>query len=350
MVACSCGRSLRAKVEQIGTEVRCWDCHKMVLVLDPNQGQRVARELSDGALVVIKGPGLNSVLVGASLVTGLLAIPYVGVWCSAIALTLGASAYGEIMRQVSRGPTDEPEPGLRERLLPGSIPKFVACSLMAFGTVVPLWWLNAGLHQSPHWDWIGRGIAALAWFAGPVLMLMLYARTDQDAPLGFRRSLKLLVRHPIATALALAVVPFTLVLAEVCIGLIVFCAGNLPFFALDYMPMPLLAPTNEEALMYAGIAYYHMLDYRTYPVSMFYRGYFDGLRHGYSFAGAIPASLSMTTRAEMDAQEGIGLMWPFYDVVRLLFVVGIVTSLLAAFAIQARWLGSIPALERKRPA
>src|SRR5580692_11568031 len=91
-VTCSCGRSLRAKFEQVGTEVRCWDCHKMVLVPNPHEGQRVARELSDSALIVIKGPDLNSVLVGGLILTVLLAIPYYGVWCSVIALTMAASA------------------------------------------------------------------------------------------------------------------------------------------------------------------------------------------------------------------------------------------------------------------
>ncbi len=71
VLPCSCGKSLRAKVEQIGTEVRCWSCHAMVLVPNPHEGQRVARELSDSALVVIKGPGLNAVLVGATIVTAL---------------------------------------------------------------------------------------------------------------------------------------------------------------------------------------------------------------------------------------------------------------------------------------
>ena len=310
----------------------------------------MARELSDGALVVIKGPGLKSVLVAAWLVTALLAIPEYGVWCSAIALTLGAPAYGETIRRVSRGPTDEPDPGVLAALLPRSIPKFLVGAFMAAGTVAPLWWLNAGTNQSPHWDGTGRAIAASAWTLGPLLMFMLYARTEEDTPLGVRASLKLMARHPLATLLALAVVPISLLLAEVVITSILYLAGNLPFFALDYMPMPRLAPTNEGPAVYNGIPHYQMLDYRSYPASMFHDGYLDGLRHGYSFAGAIPASLSRSTRAGMDAGEAIGLIDPSYLMVRLLFIVAIVTSLLAAFAIQARWLGSIPALERRKPA
>ncbi len=127
----------------------------MVLVHDPNQGQRVARELSDSARVVIEGPGLNSVLAGATILTVVLCIPHLGVWCSMIALAMGFSAYGEIIRRLSRGPTEEAEPSVWSMLVPRSIPKLILCSLMAAGTVVPLWLLNAGLHRSPRLDWVG---------------------------------------------------------------------------------------------------------------------------------------------------------------------------------------------------
>jgi hypothetical protein len=347
-IPCSCGKILRAKAEQIGTEVRCWNCHQMVPVPNPHQAQRVARELSDGALTVINGPGLNSVLVGTAVVTALLAIPSYGVWFSAIALTMGASAYGESIRRIGRGPTEEPDPGLLSALRPASIGKFALCSLMAAGTVVPLWLLNARDQQSPHWSGIGGAIAALAWIVVPLLMLAVYGRTDQDAPIGVRGALRLLARHPIASILALSVVPMTLLLLEVGLGVFLYLTGNLPFFALDFMPMPTLAPIDEAPVLYDGIPYYHMIEYTNFPDSLFYRGYFDGLRKGYSLVGAMPASLSMPTRHGLDANRMIGLPWPFYTVFRLLFIALIVTCLLAAFAIQARWLGSIPALERRK--
>ncbi len=62
--------------------------------------------------------------------------------------------------------------------------------------------------------------------------------------------------------------------------------------------------------------------------------------------GAIPASLSLSTRAGLNSGEAIGVVEPFYLVLRLLIVEVIVCCLVSAFAIQARWLGSIPALER----
>jgi hypothetical protein len=321
----------------------------MILVPNPHQTQQVARELSDGALVVIKGPGLNSVLIGVAVVTALLAIPYYGIWFSVIALTMGASAYGEIIRRVSRRPTDEPDPGALGSLLPRSVTKFILCALMAAGTVLPLWLLNAGYHQSPHWDALGRAVATITWIVCPLLMLLFYGRTEEGTPLNFRKFVKLLAKHPVATFLALAVVPFTLVLLELCLALILYMAGNLPFFALDYMPMPVLAERpNEGAIVYGGIPHYHMNDYRTYPISIFHQGYLEGLREGYSFVGAIPASLSLSTRADLNASEAIGLIGPSYLIIRIMFSVAIVTCLLAAFAIQAHWLGSIPSLERRK--
>ena len=322
----------------------------MVLVPNPRHRQRVARELSDGALVVIKGPGLNSILIGSAVLTMLLAIPDYGLSCAAIALTgAGVAYYGETIRRVSQGPTDEPETGPRRWLSGSLIPKLLVSGLMAAGTVAPLWFLNSGYRHSPHWDLTGRAIAAGAWIVGPILMFWICARTIDDRRMGVLSGSKTLARHPVATLLALVIVPISLLLAEITITLVVYFAGHLPFYALDYMPMPLLAQRKEAPVMYNGIPHYHMIDYRGYPVEMFEQGYINGIRDGYSFVGAMPASLSLPTRAGMDAEEAIGLIGPAYLAVRLLFIMTIVTSLLAGFAIQAHWLGAIPALERKKP-
>ena len=127
--------------------------------------------------------------------------------------------------------------------------------------------------------------------------------------------------------------------------MIFYLPGNLPFFALDYMPMP---STPIRPVVYNGYPHYNLIDYRYLPTSKFEKGYVDGLRQGYSFVGALPASLSVSSRAGLDC-EAIGLFEPLYLIARLLVVLGIVAALLTAFAVQARWLGAIPALERARP-
>jgi hypothetical protein len=345
-VTCGCGRGLRAKFEQVGTEIRCWDCHQMVLVPFPRQGQHVARELSDVALVVIKGPGMNSVLAVAVMVTAALAIPYYGAWCSILALALGASAYGGIIRRVTRRRTDDPEPNWREAFLPRSVPRGILCLLMAAGTVVPLWILNGGVHQAPHFNWLGLAIAGLAWTVLPLLMMAVYGEKEAGGSLGLGGCLKLLARHPFATLLALAVIPMTLVLFEAALALILYIPGNLPFFALEFMPMP---TKPEPPLVADGIPFYQLADFRTLPTSMFIGGYFDGLRHGYSFVGAIPPSLSTATHAELNPWS-IGLTHSIYFLIRAMITTVVLSGLVAAFAIQAQWLASIPSLERKRPA
>ena len=345
-VTCKCGRALRAKVEQVGTEVRCWDCHQMVPVPIPRQGQEVARELSEGALVMIKGPGTNSLVAAAALVTAVLSIPVIGVWCSVLVLTLGASAYGEIVRRVGRGHRDGPEAGWSNSLVPNSIPKALLCSSMAAGTVAPLWILNAGLHQSPHWDAIGLTIATLAWTIVPLLMVIHYVQTGEGSPLGARRCLKFLNRHRFATILALAVVPLTLAATEAVIAFILYISGNLPFYALDYMPIP---SSPVKPIVAAGVVFYQHMDYRDFPDSKYIAGYFDGLRNGYWFVGSIPASLSLSSRAGLDA-VAIGMYEIVYTLARVFITLCVVTGLITAFAIQARWLGAILGLEDRRPA
>ena len=345
-VTCQCGKVLRAKHEMAGSEIRCWDCHQMVLVPFPRQGARVAQELSDGALGVIKGPGFTSIFAAAVLITALMAIPIYGLWCAGIGLILAGFAYAEIIRRISRGPVEEPEPGWARTLLPRSVPVFILSLLMAAGTVIPLWLWKADLHRSPHWDGTGRAIAILAWTVVP-LLLWLTNSSDRNGRLGVGRCLKLAARHPLALLLALAVVPASLVIVEAGFGLIFFIIpGNLPFFALDYMPMPQL---KEKPVIFQGIPHFLGIDYRSYPQSPFIHAYFDGLRHGYTFAGAIPASLSLPTRAGLSS-SAIGLYPPLYGAARVLLSMTVVTCLLTAFAIQARWLGAIPALEKRRPA
>jgi len=351
-VTCQCGRSLRAKFDQVGSEIQCWDCHKMVVVPMPRQGQRIARELSENALDVINGPGLNVVMAAAIPLTVVMAIPYWGPWVAIIGLTLGASAYGEIVRRVSRGPVEGREPGWTESLLPRSFPRALLCLAMAAGTILPLWILNARLaedaleRRAPHFNAIGWIIAAASWTILPVLMVISYARDREGGLLRPRTVLTVLSQHPVATALALGVIPATLALMEATFALFTHMLGDLTFLVLDFMPIP---TQPDPPLIYAGLPYFRFIDYRSFPDSKFIAFYFDALRHGYSFVAAIPASLSMPTRAGLTS-EAIGIYPPIYSIGRGLIAYMFVSGLMTAFAIQARWLGTIPSLRKGRPA
>src|SRR4051812_15473456 len=116
-VPCICGRSLRAKPDQVGTDIRCWDCQRLVTVAVPRAKQKVARELSDGLLGVIQGPGMRTVLVAAAIVTPAFCIPKYGVVLAGVVLAFGAAFYGEVIRRVSRVAEDEITPGWKTIVL-----------------------------------------------------------------------------------------------------------------------------------------------------------------------------------------------------------------------------------------
>jgi len=350
MVTCVCGRSLRAKSDQVDQEIRCWDCHQMVRVRDPHQAQKVARELSDSARNVINGPDLASVIVGSLIGTLLFCIPFFGVWCAAVAFALFSSTYGEIIHRTSHGSVRESGPGWIATLIPRSVVKFLLGTLMAVGTVLPIWYLNAAYHQSPHWDRIGLTIAFVTWVFIPLFMLIVFDRTDQKNPAAILSYVKIFVKHPLALILALAIVPVSLVVVELGWGLMFYLTGNLAFFSLEYMPTPLIVMGSNKypAVMLSGIPYFQSSDYRTLPSSIFEMTYLENLRHGYSLVGAIPASLSMSTRNELNAADAIGIFEPFYLIIRLFFTLTTLIFLLTAFSIQARWLGLVLRFERPK--
>ena len=314
----------------------------MVMVAIPREQQRVSLEFSAGLRGVIRGPRISLVLASAMVLTAALAVPRVGIVLAGVVLALAGSACGEVIRRASRAEPDEVRSSWWRSLVPRSIPKALLCALMAAGTVGPLWGLNPGFHRSPHWTPIGLLIAGAAWVVLPVAMLCAHA-CDRHGRLGARRSLILLAWHPIATLVALAVVPASLAFADAALGLAFYLQGNLPFFALEFMPMP------DEPILIDGVPFYHWVDYRSYPETRFIAAYLGGLGKGYSLSGAIPASLSLPTRAGLNPSI-LGLVPATYFALRMLLALGITSCLLVAFAVQARWLGTIAAVEKKRPA
>jgi hypothetical protein len=332
-VQCSCGRSLRAKLEQVGTEIRCWDCHKSVTVSLPRDRQVIGRELTLGFRDVVLGPGLRYVLVTALVLTAAFCIPWVGLIVGGLVLTVGAALYGEVIRRVSPGGRSELGKTWGSILFPRSFVKPILCILMAAGTVIPLWVLNAGMHRSPRWTVPTALLAGLAWSLLPILMLATYG-SDKNGRLGIRRSLTILARHPFAAILAIAIIPAILLLTDVAIGQLLYSQDYLVFIAFDLMPLP---PRTE---FHNGIPYLAGIDYRNYPQSSLLDSYFDGIRHGYTLSAAIPTSLSLPTRAGLNP-DGYYTIHILYDIIRVLLTMVIVTCLIAGFAVQAMWLGAI---------
>jgi len=340
-VTCRCGRSLRAKLDQVGTEIRCWDCHQMVVVPMPRERLHVASELGDGFFDVIRGPELVRLLIAAAVATAALMIPAAGISVAGVVLFLYALAYGHEIRRVS-GSGEGPWRGWKSLLDPGSVLGALLAAAMAAGTVVPLWARHAGRGSSPHFDRAGLLIFAATWVFVPPAMLMVCGKGGAGM-LGPRRSLRLMARFPLATSAALAIVPASLVLLELGLGVLFYIQGVLPFFTLEFMAMA------ERPVLYQGVPYFHSIDYRAFPQSRFLPIYFRGLSLGYSFVAAFPASLSLPTGAGLAASV-VDLPGPIYTAGRALLTQTILTCLLASAGIQARWLGLITTLEKGRPA
>ncbi len=334
---CRCGRALRAKWDQVGTEIRCWDCHELVFVRSPNPRARLASRMSDRFQATIRGDCLARLATAALIVTAALSVPQAGLGVAALVLFFLAAAYGETIRRGDAAPEDA-EMTWRTFPRPRTIPEGIGCALMVAGAAVPLWVAHAADHRSPRLDPVTLVVLGLTWLAMPAVMVLVFAREPGEWT-GGRRVLAILGRHPGLLAVSLLVVPIGLIAIEAGLGLAFYLRGTLPFFAMEYMPLP------GKPAIYTGVPHYDSVDFRLLPQGPFYRGYFRGLRDGYSFLGAIPPSLSLPTRVGL-SPEIIGLV-PFSCAVARFFLAAIIVGgALVAYSVQARWLGLLTLLEK----
>ena len=240
-------------------------------------------------------------------------------------------------------------------LVPGSLSRSSSsASLLAAGTAwSPLAGSTPATNDRPAWDLIGRDHRGPDLGRRPIADADdFYARTDRDAPLGFRETcLKLLARHPIATVLALAVVPITLVpargRASGCM-ILYLDRATCPSIALDYMPMPSIFATDEAPFMYARHPSLLIIcsTIGSFPIAMFYQGYLRRASTRLLVRGG-DTGLAVEARRGpgMDAGEGDG------DASSPVLPDRATPAdrrnhrddaCSRRFAIQAQWLGSIP--------
>ena len=104
LAKCPCGRTLRAREDQIGATVRCWDCGGEVPVSPPAErsyiGEPMFRALRDS----VRAPAVGLAAAGAGVLTLALFVPGAGGWVAlAAAASLVAWWYGGLVRRAGLG-------------------------------------------------------------------------------------------------------------------------------------------------------------------------------------------------------------------------------------------------------
>lgn len=341
MVPCKCGRILRAKQEQLGSEIVCWDCRAAQVVAIPRARVRFLSVLIRAVLDLLDQEALARFLGVVGLFVLALSVPYAGIALAGVLLTLGAAAFGEMVA-ASGDPEADADLEWADRLRRVSPARWAGCIGFAAGTVLPLWVLGAGFHRSPHLNWASLAVLATTWVTLPVLLAALSPDEALAAEAPTRR-LDFLRVHPIISLIVLAIPPLALVAAEVVALNVVYHHGTLPLVALDFMPIP------GQPAFTDGVPFYNFVSYAELPAGRFNQGYSNGLRQGYSLVGSLPPSLSLSTRAGINPGP-LRSSQGNYLVLRLALV-GLMSVIVGlAFAIQARCLSVLTHARRLRAA
>jgi hypothetical protein len=337
-ITCRCGRSLRAKPEQVGGEITCWDCHAPVLVPIPvAPGNWVARLLRMGARQVLEGTTLTLIAIGALVVTLSLRIPVYGVWGAAAALSLVMAGYGELLRRGSQGDWT-PRPHVSPF---GRLWRLVVCLGAGSALTLPLF-VAYRTGTSPRATVGGLLTASVLILLVPLLMLATFGVRGRFRD-RFRTIEAMLVRHPMAVLASLLILPFSLVAVEVALVLLTSSHGSFGFFTLDLFPNPRSVRIINNFPFFGNVIYHSAEESKLMEV------YNWALKQGYTLIGAIPASLFMPISHQYWTDWVFDAPWK-YLIMRMLFTVFIVTCMLAALAVQARWLGLLSTMDSRRPA
>jgi hypothetical protein len=330
VVSCVCGRSLRAKLEQAGGTVQCWECHRVVPVPFPRSAERVLRTLNRGLHDVLSMPYLAALALGAVVVSGALLLSGMGRLLPALLLVDVAIGYGVLIRRVGLwGPGDVgPRPGFHRWDIARVLVTLGVCVLV----VSPWLVTQRGLSATPRLHGAGAAIGAIVAILVPLAMLITWG------PLGPMKTLKVLRHHLVATFFCLLIVPLALVAAELIAVFVASYFGMFSFFLIDLLPNSQVMLAKHGVIL-AGRYYYPVI-----PEPGYLSAYAEYLGLGYPLWTTIPASLAapytwFTAPMILDSDETI------YLLIRMAITVAVGFVILTALAIQARWLGLIARLD-----
>jgi hypothetical protein len=335
-VACPCGRNLRAPKEMAGQEISCWECRRMVRVPIPRSSERAFRVIVDGLGEVLQVPWLVVLCLTAAALTGVLCVPGIGVPIATAILVLCGLGYGELIRQCGIDVWDFDDwkrpLWLLQRLGVGL--------LFGLAITAPLLFNPSGWDRAPRFTTLGVILEVAAAIVIPVLIFLIFAR-DEDQPLGWRRGAALLLRYPVASALALLLLPIGVVLSEMAMIGMSSWQGMFPFVNLD------LYPGAEYFAERYKIPKYGNYTREVLPDARFFHLYFRRLHQGFALTTSVPASLSYKTFV-LGSPWTLDLSDEGYLRIRAMYTW--VSLLIIGFflALQARWLGAIATLDSKR--
>jgi hypothetical protein len=343
MFKCRCGRTLRAQVEQSGTQVRCWDCGKEQVVPWENRGLALLGAFGDAMQEVFSEDVFLRLVVWSLLLSLVLMIPRAGLPAAVLLLGVGGYRYCRAIHssglRLSLADLATGGPRWRRFLVRSLLGLIAGLCLSA-----PVW-VRHGL-----FDHLGvsnrlglTGLIAIAiasWVFVPLVLGMVCA-ADRVGPLSMRAALLAYLRHPVATIFVACALPAGLVLLEGATLALAWQQNWLSGFVVDLFP-----PVNSQRMIIAGQGF-SGIDLVNPPDTYFLGLYAHGLRFGYTFLGALPASLPRGVRTRLSPQFLTTNPY-IYLTVREIFSFLIFLGAGTLLAIQARWLGAIPSVASVR--
>jgi hypothetical protein len=337
-IVCPCGRNLRAPLEQAGQEISCWECHRSVRVPMPKcSPERAYQIITDGLPEVYELRWLFALFMYTAVVTGVLILPgAIGAILATVVLGLGALGYGELIRQCGVEYWDFDDWKRPVQLLK----RIAVAALFGLFAMSPLLLAPGGFGHPPRFSTLGVILGLAATIVIPLLMFLVFAR-DDVGPLGWQRGARVLIRYPLATCLALTLIPLGVVAAELLFAGLASWIGMFRYLLLE------LYPDSEYYGGLYGIEKYFNYTRPMLPDSRFWHLYLRRLHQGYAFTASLPGCLSARTFV-------MASLWTLEltdtDYLRIRAIYSQITTMVLFFfvVLQARWLGAISTLESRR--
>jgi hypothetical protein len=309
-VKCSCGRILRTSSDNAGMDIRCWDCRNAVHVPQPYTRGQLVLALGDQVQETWTRSNVLTIGLASLVLTLALCVPRIGFLTAGLALLACSQLYClTIRRSGLRGSGQAGPLDLRVRLTWLAIGGLGAAALAA-----PVLLRFAGVGSGEVGRSIGpMGLAALAiaWSVIPLIIAAL-ASSHGPGPLGLRRMAGSVARHPIATLLALLVLPVGLAAVEALAAFMAWQYGWMDGFLRDLSPITW--------------------------------SYWEGAKHGYLLIGALPKSLLRGPYPPTKFFPDVGfthLAQEYYFALQAAYVYFILVGVMGVLSLQARLLGVV---------